>query len=305
MAKLFSVFSRKSATSAEGRDAVDLTPVLSGYSIEVMPRTASKIEDFRVLLPEGTRVYVAHIEGTPIEDMVATVGRIANDGFQVMPHIPARLLSDKAMLEDWIKRYRDAGASQALILAGGVEKPRGDFHSSMQILETGLFDKYKFERLHIAGHPEGNRDIDPDGSDQSVMEALRWKQGFSERTDADLAIVTQFAFEINPIVDWATRLTAEGITLPIHLGIAGPAKLHTMIKFAVACGVGPSMRVLQRRAKDVSNLLLPYEPKEILADLMAHKDASPASNLQHVHFFPLGGIRQTIEFTKSHSNSAS
>lgn len=303
MAKLFSFFSKKSTQDKGAKNTVDLTPVLSGYSIEVMPRTAAKIDDFKTLLPKDTRVYVAHIDGTPIDDMVSTVHRISDDGFQVMPHIPARLLSDKLMLDDWVNRYKDAGANQALLLGGGIDNPRGDFHCSMQLLETGVFDKHGFTHLHVAGHPEGNKDIDPDGSDKNVIEALRWKQAFSERSDAEMAIATQFAFEMGPILEWAERLSVEGIALPIHLGIAGLAKLQTMIKFAIACGVGPSMRVLQRRAKDVTNLLLPYEPNEVLADLVAHKREFPESNLRQIHFFPLGGIRQTVEFVKSYDKS--
>ena len=214
-----------------GSDApADLSGVLSGYSIEVMPRTAAKVEDFRALLPEGTRVYIAHIEGTPIDEMVATAKRLAADGFPVMPHFPARIIKDKATLADWIKRYQgEAGVDQALLLAGGVAQPHGAFDSSMQLMETGLFDAHGFKRLHVAGHPEGNRDIDPDGGDRAVMEALRWKQAFAERTDAEMAMATQFAFEAGPILDWADRLKAEGIALPIHLGIAGPAKLQTLI----------------------------------------------------------------------------
>ncbi len=170
--------------------------LLQGYSIEVMPRTAEKVVDFRALLPEGTRVYVAHIDGTPIEDMVATAKRLNADGFKVMPHFPARIIRDKAMLADWIARYQgEADVRQGLILAGGVATPQGDFENSMQLLETGLFDAAGFERLHVAGHPEGNRDIDPDGGERVVMEALRWKQAFSERTDAEMALATQFCFE--------------------------------------------------------------------------------------------------------------
>lgn len=301
MAQLFRLFSRKAPAETGRRGAAGLAPALDGYSIEVMPRTAARIEDFRTLLPQGTRVYVAHIEGTPVEDMAATVKRIADEGFAAMPHVPARLLADKAMLNDWIVRYRDAGARQALLLAGGIARPHGEFRDSMQLLETGLFDRHGFERLHVAGHPEGNRDIDPAGSDRNVMDALRWKQKFSERTDAEMAIVTQFAFELEPVIAWAGRLSAEGIALPVHLGIAGPAKLQTMIKFAISCGVGPSIRVLQRRAKDVSKLLMPYEPDEILADFLRHKAANPDSNLRKIHFFPLGGIRPTVEFARRHN----
>lgn len=120
----------------------EMEAFLKGYSIEVMPRTATKVEDFRALLPAGTRVYIAHIDGTPIEDMVATAKRIAEEGFDVMPHFPARIIKDEATLADWISRYQgEAGVKQALLLAGGVAEPKGDFHSSMQLLETGLLTR--------------------------------------------------------------------------------------------------------------------------------------------------------------------
>ena len=285
------------APAAPAGDPAALEAFLQGYSIEVMPRTAEKVENFRDLLPEGTRVYIAHIEGTPIADMVATAKRLKGEGYDVMPHFPARIIKDAATLENWIAMYQgEADVKQALLLAGGVETPHGDFHSSMQLMETGLFDKAGFERLHVAGHPEGNRDIDPKGGDAVVMEALRWKQAFSDRTDAQMALATQFAFEAGPVIEWANRLSAEGITLPIHIGIAGPAKLQTLIKFAIACGVGPSLKVLQKRAKDVTKLLLPFEPTDILNQLAAHKSANPAFNIEKVHFFPLGGIKTNAQW---------
>ncbi|MBT8154428.1 methylenetetrahydrofolate reductase [Epibacterium ulvae] len=265
---------------------------LEGYSIEVMPRTAAKVDDFRDLLPAGTRVYIAHIEGTPIEEMVETAKRINAEGYPVMPHFPARIIKDQATLADWIARYQgEADVKQALLLAGGVNTPHGDFHSSMQLLETGLFDKAGFTSLHVAGHPEGNKDIDPDGSDKNVSEALLWKQKFSETTDAQMALATQFAFDAKPIIAWADAIKDAGVDIPVHIGIAGPAKLQTLIKFAIACGVGPSLKVLQKRAMDVSKLLLPYEPTDVVAELAAHKAANPDFNVTNVHFFPLGGIK--------------
>ena len=87
-----------------------------------------------------------------------------------------------------------------------------------------------------------------------------WKQKFSERSDAEMALATQFAFEAGPIIEWANAVKAAGVDIPIHIGIAGPAKLQTLIRFAIACGVGASLKVLQKRAMDVTKLLLPYEP---------------------------------------------
>lgn len=278
---------------------------LQNYSIEVMPRTAEKVEDFRAILPEGTRVYIAHIEGTPIEDMVATASRLAKDGFKVMPHFPARIIKNRSTLSEWIERYQgEADVEQALLLAGGVTEPHGDFHSSMQLLESGLFDKAGFTRLHVAGHPEGNKDIDPDGSMKNVDEALRWKKKFSDRTDADMALATQFAFEAGPVIKWANAIKAAGIDLPVHIGVAGPAKLQTLIKFAIACGVGPSLKVLQKRAMDVTKLLLPYEPTEFVTEIAAHKAANPDFNIEQVHFFPLGGIKTNATWAQTHGGAS-
>ena len=278
---------------------------LSGWSIEVMPRTAEKVEDFRAILPPGTRVYIAHIDGTAIEDMVATARRIAGQGFEVMPHFPARSIADRATLSDWIARYQgEAGVKEGLILAGGRKDPAGEFASSMDLLETGIFDRAGFKRLHLAGHPEGNKDVDPDGSDRMVMEALRWKQAFLARTDAKVALATQFCFDAAPVIAWVDRLAAEGIDIPIHIGIAGPAKLQTLIKFAIACGVGPSLSVLQKRAMDVTKLLLPYEPDEVVNALAAHKAANPAFAIEQVHIFPLGGISTAATWANTRTGQA-
>ena len=282
-----------------------LEAFLADYSIEVMPRTADKIDNFRDLLPTGTRVYIAHIEGTPIDDMVATAKRLNADGYQVMPHFPARIIKDKATLGDWIARYQgEADVKQALLLAGGVDTPHGDFDSSMQLLESGLFGEAGFTHLHVAGHPEGNKDIDKDGSMTNVDAALRWKQAFSETSDAQMALATQFAFEAGPIIEWANSIKEAGITIPVHIGIAGPAKLQTLIKFAIACGVGPSLKVLQKRAMDVTKLLLPYEPMDVLTELAAHKAANPDFNITKVHFFPLGGIKTNANWAITHGGSS-
>lgn len=296
-------FKRRAKAGQTATPAV--SEFLRGFSIEVMPRTAAKVENFQEILPEGTRVYIAHIEGTPIDDMVATAKRLSADGFDVMPHFPARIIKDQATLENWIAMYQgEANVKQALLLAGGVETPHGDFHSSMQLLETGLFDKAGFSRLHVAGHPEGNKDIDPDGSTKNVSDALSWKQEFSKRTDAKMALATQFCFESKPIIEWADGLKASGIDIPVHIGIAGPAKLQTMIKFAIACGVGPSLKVLQKRAMDVTKLMLPYEPTEVITELANHKAANPDFNIEAVHFFPLGGIKTNAQWAQDNGAEA-
>lgn len=283
----FTVTEQETATGMPA-GAINL---LSHFSIEVTPRTAAKVEDFRALLPAGTRVYIAHIEGTPVEDMVATARRLTDEGFAPMPHIPARGIPDVSTLDTWIKRYREeAGVEQVLLLGGGHARPAGKLDSVMAMLETGLFDRHSFKRLHVAGHPEGNRDIDHSGGTAVIDAALRSKREYAQRTDAKMAIVTQFAFDAKPVIAWAERIFAEGVDLPIHLGIAGPTRLQTLIKFAISCGVGPSLAILQKRALDFRKLLVPFEPTELVDVIEAYCATHPQSRIEQCHVFPLGGI---------------
>ena len=109
-------FAKKDTQAPESN--IQLESFLKDFSIEVMPRTAEKIENFRDLLPSGTTVYIAHLEDTSIEDMVTTAKRITAEGFDVMPHFPARIIKNKQTLKNWIAMYQgEANISQALLLA--------------------------------------------------------------------------------------------------------------------------------------------------------------------------------------------
>ena len=276
-----------------------LNNFLKDFSIEVTPKAALKIENFSDYLPSKTLIYIAHIEGTPIDDMVQTAKKITDQGFSAMPHFPARIIKNKNVLGEWITRYQnEAGVENALLIAGGSNKPYGEYDSSINLIESALFDKANFKRLHIAGHPEGSKDIDPDGSSKNVDEALSWKNQFSNRTDASMAITTQFCFDSSSVIDWANSIKSSGIDLPIHIGVAGPAKLQTLLRYSIECGVGASIGIIQKRAKDLTKLLLPYKPTEILKELADYKISNPEFNIEKVHFFPLGGVKMVSDFLK-------
>ena len=276
-----------------------LKDFISGYSIEVIPKTVAKTESFGDILPKSTRVYLAHLQDADITEMVPAAKRLNDEGFTVMPHIPARVIKNKAMLGDWLSMYQnEAGVDEALLIAGGSPKPIGDYDSSIKLIESGLFDLAGFKRLHIAGHPEGNKDIDPDGEIKNVSEALSWKQEFSKRTDAEMAIATQFCFDANVVKKWMDDIKDDGIDIPIHIGIAGPAKLQTILKFSIECGIGSSMKILTKRAKDITKILLPYEPTQVLKELAEYKAKDPKFNIEQVHFFPFGGIKQTSDWVR-------
>ena len=276
--------------------------LLGDYSIEVMPRTASKIESFQELLPPNTRIYLANIEGTPFNDMVKSARRLRREGFVVMPHITARSVRNEADLDRMLARYRyEADVTQALVLAGGINRPHGEFTHSMQLLESGLFERRGFLELHVAGHPEGNRDIDPDGSTRQVDAALLAKVAYARRSATSMKIVTQFAFDPRQVSLWTERIAELGVDLPVRIGVAGPARLQTLIKFALSCGVGASLQVLQKRGRDLSQLLRPFEPVDMIAGLESYLHRHPRSIIEGIHFFPLGGIKPCVEWARRNS----
>jgi len=297
-------FVRRAAAPAHGSEASALAGLLDGFSIEVMPRTAAKVEDFRALLPAGTRVYVAHIDGTDPAEIAATVRRLADEGFCPMPHVPARGVESAAELDRRLALYADSGATEALAIAGGIAEPRGPFCDTASMLATGRFEARGFRRIHVAGHPEGSRDIDPSGGEAAAMAALRAKAEHARRSGVEMAIVTQFVFDAAPVIDWARRLGAEGIDLPVHVGVAGPAKLQTLVKYAMVCGVGPSLRVLQRRAADLTRLARPFAPTEVLAALARARAADPGLRIEAAHLFPLGGIAAAAEYAAAAATPA-
>ena len=269
------------------------------FSIEVMPRTAKNIDDFRRILPNRTTVYVAHLEDTPIEEMFFTCKRLISEGMDPMPHIPARIIQNTGELEDWVKEYSSLGVDQSLLLAGNGKTPKGELFNSIQLLETGVFEKHAFKKIQIAGHPEGNKDIDKDGSFEKTINALKAKQKFGQNTKLQIGITTQFCFDPQPVIQWLEVLESEQIDLPISLGLAGPTRLQSLIKYAIMCGVGPSISVLKKRAKDLTKLLLPFEPTEMIDALNSSKKNKLFKNVHSLHFFPLGGIEASAAFAKN------
>ena len=236
--------------------------------------------------------------------MFFTCKRLISEGMDPMPHIPARIIHNTGELEDWVKEYSSLGVDQSLLLAGNGKTPKGELFNSIQLLETGVFEKHAFKKIQIAGHPEGNKDIDKDGSLEKTINALKAKQKFGQNTKLQIGITTQFCFDPQPVIQWLEVLESEQIDLPISLGLAGPTRLQSLIKYAIMCGVGPSISVLKKRAKDLTKLLLPFEPTEMIDALNSSKKNKLFKNVHSLHFFPLGGIEASAAFARNISTPA-
>lgn len=263
---------------------------LTGFTAETTPGAASKIPDFNEHLRTDTPVYVTFLPGSDFADTVAVVKRLRAEGFTPVPHFAARSIKDEATLEDNIKRVTgEGGVDWVLCIAGAVDNPVGSFSDSTEILRTGLFEKHGIRRIAVAGHPEGS----PDMTTRAIDEALLWKNNYARETGTDMYLVTQFAFEAEPIIAWDKRLRSMGNELPIHIGIPGLATLKSLLMHAKACGVGPSMRILTRQARNVTRLLVVNTPDRLVHDLAEYRATAIDSGIAGAHMYPLGGLRRS------------
>ncbi len=265
----------------------------SVFSLETTPGAAKKINDYRQVIHQGEKVYVTFLPDSDFADTIHLAIRLRKEGFEPVPHIAARSMPNKTFLEKAIKAcVEEAGVKECLLIAGAVDKPLGEFHSTAQLLETGVMDKYGIASIGFAAHPEGCPDI----SDKLIQQALDFKNDFAQRSDANCYLVTQFCFESAPIIAWDKAIQASGNHLPIHIGVPGLATLKSLIMHSKACGIGVSMRFLTHQAKNVSKLLLVNQPDRLCTDLAIYKVTGTHCGIESVHLYPLGGLTRTAEW---------
>ena len=276
--------------------ARDVITLVDGFSVETTPASAAKVASFADHLPQGTTVNVTFLPGSDIADTIAVATRLRRAGFEPVPHIAARSIADNAMLDRTLGRLTDeAGVTQALVIAGGLDHPLGAFASSMDLLATGLFEAHGIRKIGVAGHPEGSPDID----ETALKDALLWKNRFAAERGLEMYIETQFCFDAAAIIAWDKRIRGWGNTLPIHLGVPGLATLKTLLKFAQMSGIGPSIRVLTRQARNLAKLMLVQAPDRLMLDLAAYKAQDPDCGIEKLHFYPFGGLAKTAEWANA------
>ena len=274
-------------------DTVRVTAIPA--SIEIQPKQALSTEDIGTLVPKGCRVYLADVGIEPIDSFVTAARRLVDLGFVPVPHIPARRLTTYDEFESRIGRLSEyGGVTDILVIGGGLDKPAGEFTSTMDVLSTGVIDKFGISDVGIAGHPEGS----PDFSEATAEEALRLKQDFARRTGARMRIVTQFGFAPEKFIRWADGLNTSGIEFPVHLGVAGPAKLPTLIKYAMACGVGQSLNFLRKKASILASLTTSHSPEDVVTPIEQHYLSNASTSITQIHVFPFGGVRQAAAWLK-------
>ena len=240
-----------------------LQRLLTHVSTETLP-DIQQVEKVCAHTPPGTRVFVASL-----------------------PSLPSH-----AALEDFLYRLTgEAGCREALVIAGDRPVVAGPYAETMDVLLTGALERHGLQTIHVGAHPEGNRLIGAD----ALRGAMLKKDHYARRSDADFDFVTQFVFDGVTVVDWAQKLRGLGIGLPVRLGIAGPADLATLLRYAKICGIGVSTRALMRQgAGSVKLIRRTVKPDDLIAGLVAAAAADPLPEIAGLHIFPFGGVGRAM-----------
>lgn len=266
-----------------------------GASIEISPRQAAQSADLPGLFPAATRVYIADLGAENEALVLAGARRLTDFGYAAVPHIAVRRCGTRAQLERRVQALtQEGGVRDFLVIGGDLKDPAGPFSCSMEVLETGIFDRCGVTDIGIAGHPEGN----PNSPEASAFETLRLKYEFSKRTDAQLRIVTQFGFDSRSLISWSHEVASQGVSLPVHAGVAGPANMTTLLKYSAICGVGNSLSFVRKRAKALTALASGYSPEKIVDPIEKHALGNGNANVKQIHVFAFGGIKAASQWLR-------
>lgn len=283
----------------EAQGAGNWHTFLGGASIEISARdpTAPKVLADRI--ERGTRVHVSFLQNADYLETVASARALSREGFIPVPHIAARSLVSEGALLDYLARLSgEASVNHALLIGGDLDKQRGPYADSLSVLETGALQRSGIRSVAFAGHPEGHPAVD----NAVLIDALRRKIDTATRVDLASSIITQVCFEAEPILSWLTQIRRLGIAAPVSIGAASPISPATMMRFAIRCGVGPSIRALTTQRHRLGKLLTEEGPETLIQDIAAaiNTDRDDALGaIGGMHFFVFGSVAKAADWLRN------
>lgn len=264
-------------------------------STELSPKQIVQKQELLELIPVGTRVYITDLGNVPEDMIVQAAKTLQEHHFVAVPHFAARRFESLDAFDRRLKRLVfEAGITETLAIAGDPSEP-GPLASSVDLLQTELFDELGIQKIAVAGHPEGAPDIKPD----VVRSFLKRKHELAANSDAKFRIVTQFGFDPQKISLWLDELLEWGNSFPVHLGVSGPAKMTTLLKYAAFAGVENSLNFLKKRGGAVVSMMSGYEPDTIVEPLELRAAEQSDSQLVQIHVYPFGGLAKSADWLTS------
>jgi len=210
-------------------------------------------------LPEGAKVTITCAPTQGIESTLLFGAQLLERGFRVVPHIAARLVADRAHLEEIVRRLNDLKVREVFVIGGDARKPAGPFSGAFELLCAMADLGHDFERIGVGGYPEGHPIID----DETLRRALLDKRPFATY------IVSQLCFDPGTILAWVADIRQRGIGLPVYVGLPGVVERKKLLQISLKIGVGDSARFLTKHTNLVTRFLKPggYSPDELVKEL--------------------------------------
>jgi methylenetetrahydrofolate reductase (NADPH) len=270
--------------------------LLDRYSIEMTAKDVPHLEEAAGIIPSGTKIPVTFLPGEDFPMRIAAAKRVHELGFIPIPHISARRLKSQEELENFLAGLqREVGTDHAFVVAGDPPQPMGPYEDALSIIRSGLLAKYGIRRVGISGYPEGHPDI----GNEKLWQAKRAKQAAILERGHDFAVVTQFAFDAEPMLTWLEHVRKAGVHALVRLGVPGPASVKRLLAFASRCGVSASTSVMKKYGMSITKLLTTAGPDKLIQDLAAGLDPAKHGEVL-LHFYPFGGIRATTEWIRDY-----
>jgi methylenetetrahydrofolate reductase (NADPH) len=270
--------------------------LLKNASIEMTCKDVTDLPEVATLIAPGTDIFIALFPNQTWDDLTAAAKAVREAGLNPVPHVPARRIKDRAEVAEIARKLtKVAGVTKMLLIAGDMPAPEGAFDSTIGVLETGEFAAAGIKSICMAGHPEGHAHMTADQQRQYEARKVQLakEQGF------ELTFVTQVCFEAEPMIAWEQLLRTNGIVTPARPGLAGPASIKTLLRYAKICGAGASIRALTTgKAGLIGKLLGDSGPEEVVTTL-ALSQGSGASRFQGVHMFAFGGFLKTCKWVSA------
>ena len=265
---------------------------LNSYSIETTPNVYAKYGGFSEFLSKDHDVYITYLPDENSNNVVNTAKKLREEGYEVIPHLPARTIVNVNELEKYLGDLANVSGCTKILIIGGGGNQAGNISSTMDVLQSDFLSKFNFKFVGVAGHPEGSPDISNDNLDLAIKE----KNNFSKNVDFQMYIATQFFFEAKSLVDWEKHLNSLGNSLPIHAGIPGPASIKTLINYARSCGIGNSLRFISKQAFNLTKLATLSTPDKLIYDLANYINTNQSTKLENIHFYAFGGMKKTADW---------
>jgi methylenetetrahydrofolate reductase (NADPH) len=273
----------KSPASLEEREALART--LRDAYMEIFP-TATIEAKLDVLQP-GSYVAVTCSPSKGIEETLEMSQRLAHRGFKVVPHIAARMVRDKAHLQEIMARLHDMPIESLFVPGGDSPQSAGIYSSAYEMLRDMADCEHRIVKLGVGAHPEGH----PAVSDEVLMEELLKKQEFATY------FVTQMCFDADIIGTWIKKVRACGVTIPAWLGLPSVSQRASLMKTSLRIGVGNSLRYLKNHGKIAAKLMMKkeYRPDDLLIELGPYL-ADPNCNIEGHHIYCFNAVETAEEW---------